>query len=180
MSEINYKRLKTVQELNEILELQKANISPSISNNEKLEEGFVTVHHTFEVLNAMNNKCPHIIAKYDDKVIGYTLCMLRDFKEDIDILKPMFMQIDNCLKEKQSYIVMGQVCVDKPFRKQGVFRGLYNFMKEELQSNYNLIITEVDQKNTRSMNAHKAIGFKHLTTYYSKGQDWALIFWDWN
>jgi len=180
MSEVFYKRAKTIQELNQILDLQQANILSSISKNERLEEGFVTVHHTFKVLKAMNDKCPHIIAKFEDKVIGYTLCMLRDFKEDIDILKPMFKQIDSCLPRNQSYIVMGQVCIDKSFRKQGVFRGLYNFMKEELKSTYDLLITEVDQNNLRSMNAHIAIGFKHMHSYNSKGQDWALVSWDWN
>jgi hypothetical protein len=102
--------------------------------------------------------------------------MLRDFKEDIDILKPMFKQIDNCLKENQSYIVMGQVCIDKSFRKQGVFRGLYNFMKEELKSNYDLIVTEVDKNNARSMNAHTAIGFKILYSYHSNSQDWNILY----
>ena len=160
------------------MNLQKANILSSISKKEKLEEGFVTVHHTFEILKTMNDKCPHIIAKSNGKVVGYTLCMLKDFKKEIDILKPMFRQIDDYLKENKSYIVMGQVCINKSYRKQGVFRGLYNFMKEAVKSNYNLIITEVDKNNMRSMNAHIAIGFKVLYSYRSNNQDWEILSWD--
>ena len=36
-------------------------------------------------------------------------------------------------------------------------------------------VTEVDAKNIRSLNAHYAIGFKHLKSYNSVRQDWELI-----
>ena len=80
---IEYKRAKTDLELNQILELQRSNIPSIISEDEKKKEGFVTVHHTLEILKAMNDKCAHIIAKHQDKVVGYALCMLKEFKEDI-------------------------------------------------------------------------------------------------
>ena len=180
MVKIRYKTAKTNEELYQILELQCANIPSVISKEESVKEGFVTVHHDFEILKAMNDKCPHIIAKNNGNVIGYTLCMLKEFKEDIEVLKPMFQQIDNCIKNGETYFTMGQVCVDKSFRKQGVFRGLYTFMKQEMSSKFNMIITEVDQKNSRSLNAHYAIGFKLLHTYNSNGQDWVLLSWDWS
>ncbi len=176
MSNIVYKRAQTKEELQQILALQRANIPSAISKNEKEAEGFVTVHHTFEILNAMNAKCPHVIATYKEKVIGYALCMHPEFKNDIEVLKPMFEQIDACLKGDKSYLVMGQICIDKAFRKRGVFRGLYNFMREELQSRFDMIVTEVDEANVRSMNAHFAIGFKVLYSYHSNQQDWKIIY----
>ena len=48
-------------------------------------------------------------------------------------------------------------------------------MKQELNSSFNAIITEVDSANVRSSEAHKAIGFKELKTYTSNGQEWELI-----
>ena len=176
MGKIIYKRAQTVKELHQILALQRANIPSVISENEKQKEGFVTVHHTFEILNAMNMKYPHVIATYEKKVIGYALCMLQDFKNEV--LKPMFEKIDNYLKGDRSYLVMGQICVDKTFRKQGIFRGLYDFMKQELRPDFDIIITEVDEANTRSMNAHYAIGFKVLYSYRSNNQDWEILSWD--
>lgn len=74
---------------------------------------------------------------------------------------------------------MGQICIDKQFRKQEIFRGMYHFMKQEMSSQYNMIITEVDVANTRSLNARYAVGFKLLQSYSSQ-QDWALISWDWS
>jgi len=176
--EIIYKRGQTEEELLQILALQQANIPSAISENERQQEGFVTVHHNFDVLKQMNDKCQHIIAKYKNKVIGYALCMIKDFKDDIEVLQPMFQQIDKLVSRDEVYIVMGQVCVDKSFRKQGVFRGLYEHMKSELCRDYNAIITEVDKKNTRSLNAHYAIGFKVLYSYRSNNQDWEILSWD--
>lgn len=178
MKQIQYKRAQAIEELHQILALQQANIPSAITIEEQQKEGFVTVHHTFEVLKAMNDKCPHIIATYKEKVVAYALCMLRDFKNDITILRPMFEQIDNCLPIHKTYIVMGQICIDKAFRKKGVFRGLYNFMQKELQLRFDMIITEVDKKNVRSMNAHYAVGFKLLHSYTAGQHDWNLIYLD--
>ena len=98
---IIYKRAETNEELQQILELQRTNIPASISEEEKKKEGFVTVHHTFEILKAMNDKCTHVIAKYNDEVVGYALCMLKEFKEDIEVLKPMFQKIDARLQNSR-------------------------------------------------------------------------------
>jgi len=176
LQDIIYKRVDLREELNQILELQSVNIPFSISEDESKTEGFVTVHHNFEILKMMNDKCAHIIAKSKDKVIGYTLCMFKEFKEEIEVLRPMFQQIDNCVNSDETYIVMGQICIDKQFRKQGVFRGLYHFMKHEMSSRYNMIITEVDVANTRSINAHFAIGFKALYSYRSNNQNWKILY----
>jgi len=172
---IIYKRAETHKELRQILELQRTNIPTSISEEEKKKEGFVTVHHTFEILKAMNGKCAHVIAKYNNQVVGYALCMLKEFKEDIEVLQPMFKKIDDYINKGETYIVMGQICIDKAFRKLGIFRGLYQYMKQQLQSDFSMIVTEVDAANTRSLNAHYAVGFRLLHSYNSKGQDWALI-----
>jgi hypothetical protein len=72
-------------------------------------------------------------------------------------------------------MVMGQVCIDKGYRKQGVFRALYTFMKENISKEYNAIITEVDVKNVRSSNAHKSVGFEVLKEYQSNNQNWEVI-----
>lgn len=179
MKSITYKRANTDQELKQILILQHANYSTAISEDERIKEGFVTVHHDFKLLKRMNSKCPHTIAKYEDNVVGYALSMVKDFKEDIPVLKPMFQQIDNCLKPNQTYLVMGQICIDKRYRKKGVFRNLYNFMKQQLKPEFDMVVTEVDVLNKRSLNAHYAIGFKPLHIYNSNNQEWALIYWDW-
>ena len=97
MSKIRYVTASDDSELSQILKLQKAILPSSLSEKEKLSEGFVTVSHTKELLRAMNEKCRHILAKSGKSVVGYALCMHPDFRNEIDVLKPMFRQIDKVL-----------------------------------------------------------------------------------
>lgn len=179
MNTIVYRRVVSDDELFEIIKLQKCNIPASISIEEQLNEGFVTVQHDLETLKMMNDACAHVIAIHNNTIVGYALSMLDSFKNTIAVLKPMFKEIETCISPNVSYITMGQICVDKNYRKQGVFKGLYNFMKSELNTVFDIIITEVDIKNTRSLNAHYAIGFNLLKRYTCNNQEWALLFWKW-
>lgn len=170
-----YKRASDAEELRQILKLQQQNLPIRLSLEERRKEGFVTVSHTFDILDQMNNACPHFIAKDGNKVVGYALCMHPKFADEIKVLKPMFDQITLALDNGISYIVMGQTCIAKAYRNKGVFRKLYKTMKNAVRSEFDCIITEVDANNTRSLNAHYAVGFIDLKTYRSGGQKWNLI-----
>lgn len=180
---ITYTLSTSEEELKQILNLQQRNLPGSVSEAEQKTEGFVTVKHDLELLKAMHDTCPHILAKDGDTVVGYALSMHPDFGEQIEVLKPMFKEIYTILKAPQpmpqhvrhNYIVMGQICIDKAYRKQGVFRNLYATMKAQLSPTFSAIITEVDATNERSLNAHCAVGFEELGRYIAGGQEWVLI-----
>ena len=179
MKPILYKRASTLDELEQIRTLQLQNSSENISSEEKLQEGFVTVQHSVALLEQMNSACAHIIAKDNDIVVGFALVMLSAFRNEIKVLIPMFERIDELVPKDKTYVVMGQICVDKNYRKQGIFRGLYHFYKEELQHQFDYLITEVAAINLRSMQAHEAVGFKIIDTYDEDGIVWNIILWDW-
>lgn len=179
MKRILYKRASTLDELEQIRTLQLQNSSQNISSEEKLQEGFVTVQHSVALLEQMNYACAHIIAKDNDIVIGFALVMLSSFRNKIEVLIPMFERIDELVPKDKTYVVMGQICVDKNYRKQGIFRGLYHFYKEALHHEFDFLITEVAAINIRSMHAHDAIGFKIIDTYHEDGIEWNIILWDW-
>lgn len=175
---ITYHRASTTEELNQILKLQRQNLYESLSFEERHREGFLTLEHPFSILKKMNNACAHCIAKHKNEVVGYALSMLKGFKADIPLLTPMFVQIDEAIKQQNvspNYILMGQICIDKKVRGQGVFRGLYGYMAQELKNNFDAIITEVNAKNKRSSNAHKAVGFELLKNYTINNQFWEVI-----
>ncbi|HMB61913.1 MAG TPA: GNAT family N-acetyltransferase [Eudoraea sp.] len=163
------------KELEQILELQQHNLPQILSPGEKVKEGFVTVSHSLDLLERMNAVCQHIIAKKEGQVIGYALSMHPDFGNEIEVLKPMFDEVNSSALKDAKYIVMGQICIAKEYRGSGIFRQLYKAMQEAIQPHFQYIITEVDAKNLRSLNAHYAVGFKDLKRYHSGGQDWHLI-----
>ena len=178
-SKVNYHRAYSDDELFQILKLQKKNLKEVLSEEDKKKEGFVSVDHTFEVLKAMNKACPHCIAKAGDKVIGYALCMLNEFRNDVPELIPMFNYMDSILDKKGlsniRYFIMGQICIDSAYRRKGIFRGLYDFLKNELASDFDAVVTEVNVKNIRSSEAHKSVGFQLLDKHREAGEDWELI-----
>ena len=171
---VSYGRATSGKDLRDILELQSRNLPSGLTQATMDKEGFVTVTHTLPLLQKMNKVCPHIIAKAEGRVVGYALCMHPSFSDEIPILRSMFREIESQIKE-HTYMVMGQVCVDSPYRGQGVFRGLYLAMKEALKGDFDLIVTEVDGRNRRSLEAHLAIGFRVVKKYQSDGRDWYLI-----
>jgi|TARA_R110002020_G_scaffold103640_2_gene242724 ribosomal protein S18 acetylase RimI-like enzyme len=182
---ISYSLVTSEKELHQILQLQQQNLPESVSEAAQKSEGFVTVQHDFALLKAMHEKCPHIVAKDGEKVVGYALSMHPDFGNDIEVLRPMFQQIHRYYSSIESaskllhhnnFIVMGQICIAKAYRQQGIFRKLYETMQANLPDSFSTIITEVDTKNQRSLNAHYSVGFKDLKRYVSGGQEWVLIY----
>ncbi len=183
MSQIVYKRAETEGELLQILEIQRANIKLLLSEEAIKTEGFVSVKHTFDVLKRMNDACPHIIATHKEKVVGYALCMLNAFRNDVPALIPMFEYMDGIIESKNlselHYLIMGQICIDKAYRKQGIFKKMYQCFKDELKSDFDAVVTEVDSKNNRSSEAHRAVGFEILDVHTEAGEDWELMIWKW-
>ena len=170
-----YSKVNSDKELSEILELQHKNLFENVSKEDREEHGFVTVKHTLEILKAMNIVCPHTIVKHEDKVVGFALSMTKDFAEDFTLLKPMFHEISKLVSDGK-YIVMGQICIAKDYRKQGVFRGLYQFMKTVTCLNtFDRILTEIDRKNHRSLKAHESVGFVKLKDFNSGDKNWRIV-----
>lgn len=172
---IYYKQASSTQELEQILSLQQKNLAKSLTTDELENEGFLTVEHSMDILQAMNEECGHIIALEDGEVIGYALCMHPKFADSIEVLQPMFVEINKAVADKSNYMVMGQICVSKSHRGQGIFRNLYLTMKNKLPEAFDTIITEVDGKNKRSLRAHATIGFQTLKVYHAGGKEWHLI-----
>ena len=115
---VTYGISTTEEELKGILELQQINLPQNISTDELKSQGFVTVKHDLNLLTQMNSPFQHIIAKENNKIIGYTLVMLRKWKNDIPVLVEMFDQIDSIIYggrklAEAKYFIMGQVCVAK-------------------------------------------------------------------
>lgn len=171
---ITYSKAFKDEDLERILELQQKNLPNYLSSEEKLKEGFVTVQHSLKNLKKMNDEFSHTIAKKKNKIIGFALSMTKNFASDISSLKPMFKEIYKAnITEK--YIVMGQICIDKDYRGKGVFRNLYNFMKDSCKDTYSIIITEIDLRNTRSLYAHKSIGFEKMIDYTIGDKNWRIV-----
>jgi RimJ/RimL family protein N-acetyltransferase len=111
--------------------------------------------------------------------------MTKDCRQDIPVLVPMFEVFDSIRYNNRkvsecNYLVVGQVCVDKQYRGQGILDKAYAAYRHHFSSKYDFAITEIAATNTRSRSAHQRIGFQEVHSYTSPdGVEWIVVIWDW-
>lgn len=185
MRSVSFGNPKNAAEIRQILELQRVNLPSNISEEELRDQGFVTVRHDEPLLTDMHAAEPQIIARDGDRIVGYALVMLPSFADRIPVLQPMFRLLETLDYRGQSlqeynYYIIGQICVAKDYRGQGVVEGLYRQHREQLSGRYDLTITEISDRNQRSLRAHHRIGFETIHRYTAPdGELWHVIAWDW-
>ncbi|MDO9276341.1 MAG: GNAT family N-acetyltransferase [Lutibacter sp.] len=183
---ITYTTSETAEDLFGIIALQKINLLENLTETERQNQGFLSVTHSLEVLNKMQSEARNIIVKDKDRIVGYALSMTKKSKYDIPVLIPMFELFDTIiykgkLVSEYNYIVMGQVCIQKEYRGQGLFDGGYEAFKNYFKNKYDFAITEIASKNTRSRAAHKRVGFEEIYKYDdSEKAEWRVVVLDWN
>ena len=171
-------------ELVQIHNLNQKNLKQNLSDTEKQTEGFVTWLYSISLLEKMHDLAPSIIVKDGNHVAGYSLVTVKetsafhpDLQHMIDMLQNVFY-LDNALLSYDFYL-MGQVCIDKPYRGKGLFKLLYDKHREVYSSVYRLLVTEISVSNRRSQIAHEKIGFKTIHQHKDALDEWNLVVWDW-
>ncbi len=175
----------SAEDLEGIMKLQQANLPATLSTDEIQQQGFVTVQHSMADLQQMHRYEKNIIAKDGEKVAGYLLAMTEHSKADIPLLVPMFEVFNEIVFNGKpvsayNYIVVGQVCIGKAYRGQGILDKCYTTYREHFSAKYDFAITEIATSNQRSINAHLRIGFKKVHSYFDpQGTEWSIVVWDW-
>lgn len=175
-------------DLRGILALQEQNLATAINADEAAQQGFVTVSHELDALLAMHALAPSIVARAVDggaeRIVGYALAMPLETRRLVPILEPMFQKLDTLSWRAGPlsgvrYYVMGQVCVAKAYRGQGVFDALYRGHRDTYAGRFELLVTEIAARNIRSLRAHQRVGFELLERYRDDVDDWLIVGWDW-
>lgn len=178
------KKVDNQFELNGIKDLQELNLRKNIDTSIAVSEGFLTAEYTISYLKEMHVASPSIIAKDGDNVVGYALVATREVKNGHELMADLFNVIDSKIyKGRQlntvSYVVVGQLCVAKDYRGQGLVKKMYDYYRDCYAAQYEYLITDVAQANTRSLHAHKKSGFEVIDTLIYGGIGWDIVLWDW-
>ena len=182
---ISYTQADGLNDLKAVLALQSANLHDHLSKEQIASQGFLTISHSLELLEKMSKVSAQIIAKANEKIVGFCLSMTQEFENEIPILIPMFETMNNVsyqnkqLKE-YNYITVGQVCVADGFRGQRIFDGLYSSFRNQFETKYEMAMTEIALRNIRSLAAHQRVGFVPIQQYtVPNGEVWQMVVWDW-
>lgn len=178
-------RASTAEEIAGIKQLQNKNLKSNLASIEIEQQGFVTAEYSIEFLTEMNTIEPAIIAKDGDKIAGYALVATKAIIGKHDLLDGLFNSINKIkykgqLLAETNYVLVGQLCVGKTYRGQGLVQQLYQFFKASLHQKYTYCLTDVDENNPRSVKAHLKTGFNILDTFNYGNSNWHIIIWDWS
>lgn len=177
-------QVQTQKELNDLKALQNANLRKLIGEEEAMKEGFVTSEYSIELLGKMHQAHASIIAKEDEEVVGYVIVTDKSVLGEHEEIDHLFHTVDQMTFNGQqlkdvSYILVGQLCVGKSHRGQGLVQAMYNYYKEQFSQQYQYLVTDISQANPRSIKAHKKSGFETIGVIEQVGTGWDIVLWDW-
>jgi len=171
-------------EITSLLELQYVNMIENLSVNDASEQGFLTFRYDEAFISEMLTDMPQPVARDGELLIGYALATSKRAaalnpltKTALDLCENLFVN-EKALRDLKYYI-LGQICVKEGYRGKRIFDDLYNEHKKLFSNTYDCIVTEISQKNTRSLAAHKRVGFQVIHSYNDGKTDWDIVFWDW-
>jgi hypothetical protein len=171
-------------ELRAIRNLQEQNLKRNLSSEESEREGFVTAEYTVGFLERMHQFAPSVIAKEGNDLAGYALAATKDIRGEHELLGNLFDAIDSKTYDGKklsdvNYLIVGQLCVAKKFRGQQLVNKMYDFFRESYANKFEYLVTDIDEKNPRSLRAHLKSGFIVLDTLEYGGAHWHIVLWDW-
>jgi hypothetical protein len=171
-------------EITSLLELQYVNMVENLSVKEASEQGFLTFQYDETFISEMLTDMPQPVARDGELLVAYALATSKRAaalnpltKTALNLCETLSIN-DKALRDMKYYI-LGQVCVKEGYRGKGIFDDLYLEHKKLFSNTYDCIVTEISQKNTRSLTAHKRIGFQVIHSYNDGKTDWDIVFWDW-
>ncbi|MBC7893353.1 MAG: GNAT family N-acetyltransferase [Sphingobacteriaceae bacterium] len=170
--------------LEKILTLQAENLRGTLTPEHQSAQGFLTFRYDLPLLQRMNNALPHVVAATDTQLAGYALSTTPEICRENPLLRPLVERLDGLVfggkpfAERRFY-VMGQICVAEGFRGQGVFDGLYQTHQALYDTQFDCLVTEISLQNTRSLAAHRRVGFEVIDEVQDAADRWAVVMWNW-
>ena len=174
----------TDREIQGIRDLQEANLKENVALEKRPIDGFLTAKYSLDFLKAMNKSTPAIIANQKGEVVGYALATNRSLLGQHPLLKDLSIQINKIPFGDKAigdfdYLVVGQLCVARQVRGQGLAQRLYAHFKTTYQEQYPFSVTDVDQSNLASLKTHLKVGFQVVSTLQYGNSNWDVVIWDW-
>jgi ribosomal protein S18 acetylase RimI-like enzyme len=182
---MKFERASSDESIRQILNLQKRNLKKHLSDAEKESQGFLTAEHTFEQLKKINDAEPSLIITDNGIVVAYAIAMLENAANDMPVFDDLFNTVasltyKNLPMTSYKYIFVGQLCIDKNYRGQGLVEKLYAYYKEELKPKYQFAVTDINEHNPRSLKAHQKSGFEIIHSFFDNftKSNWNIVLMD--
>lgn len=159
-----------ITDIEAVLELQGKYLVANLTPQEKVR-GFVTTPFTLSQLTTVIEQKGLFLAKKNDQLIAYCFAASWQYFSQWPIFTHMielfpqwsFNNMEINVKNSFQY---GPICIDIPFRGQGLINVLVEFMRKNMVDRYPLAVTFINEINIPSFNAHtKKLPWQVINTF---------------
>ena len=152
-------KIAQIEDIEKVLELHFKYQIDSIKEEDK-KDGFITTAFTKEqMIDLITLEQGLFIAVNDEKVVAYVMSASWKFLSRWPMFAFMVEDLHNLeyLGQKltvQNSYQYGPVCVDKEYRRSGVFEQIFDFARENMTKKFPILVTFINKINARSYEAH--------------------------
>ncbi len=151
-------RIATITDIPNVLALQEKYLFANLSDDEK-KAGFVTTPFTVEQLTDVIGQQGLFLCFDDQKLVAYCFgaswqyfSQWKIFEHMISLFrKYRFNDIEITTSNSFQY---GPICIDIPYRGQGIINILVEFMRVNMAKKYPIAVTFINKINIPSYKAH--------------------------
>ncbi len=151
-------KLATRKDIQGVLAIHKKYHIDTIAEADK-SDGFVTTSLDEELLTELIAADGLSVAVENETIVGFLMSASWEYCSKWPMFQFMIGDLEKLeylgrkLTTTNSY-QYGPICIDKSHRGKGVLEGLFEFSRRVMQEKYPILVTFVNSKNTRSVNAH--------------------------
>jgi hypothetical protein len=163
-----------------IVDLNSANFITHL-NEEERKEGFLSAQFTEPQIAAMAEDLGIMVALADGGVRGFLCAFRNDFDHGSPVVAKMIESYDcmrfegRALTSYSSY-VYGPVCIERPFRRKGLLRGLYEAQRRDLAGQFEIGVALIARNNPHSLAAHvEGLGMTEAGDFEVNGNIFAAV-----
>ena len=179
VSKVHYRRASG-DDYRDILLLNEANFRGNLSDADR-GDGFLSAIFTAKQIAAMAEELGIMVATVEDKVAGFLCAFRNDFDHGSPVVATMIASYERMqfegkpLSAYRSY-AYGPVCIDKPYRRKGLFRGLYEAQRRDLTGLFEIGVALVSRDNLHSLHAHVfGLGMTEVGDFEVHGNRYATV-----
>ena len=164
----------------DIVRLNKAIFRGNLNPDER-KDGFLSAIFSENQVAAMAGDLGIMVAVVEDKLAGFLCAFRNDFDHGSPVVAKMiesfdYMQFEGRLLSAYRSYAYGPVCIDRPFRRKGLLRGLYQAQRRELAGQFEIGVALVSRDNPHSLKAHVAgLGMTEAGEFEVNGNVYATI-----
>lgn len=151
-------RIATVTDIPQVLALQEKYLFANLSDSEK-KAGFVTTPFSVEQLTEVISQEGLFLCFVSEKLVAYCFGASWQYFSQWKIFEHMISLFPDYKFNNKAITTInsfqyGPICIDIPYRGQGIINILVEFMRENMAKKYPIAVTFINKINIPSYKAH--------------------------